>query len=737
MKIKNIGFAILLAAACTTKKTSVSNNSEMIALLSQKDSSDRANLNNPFYYQAKLNFCDSMLNTSIDSNKRVDMLLLKAQAYLEKGEEASSIAICKEAITKINQFDDIRRTQILKTVALSYLRSGERDNCVLNHGNQSCIFPITLNGIHKDKTGSTEAINIYKILLKHYPNDLELRWLLNIAYMTVGQYPKDVPPSFLLKGLNLPSEIEVKPFNDISSNVGLNIKNQSGGSIIDDFNNDGYLDVITSSWDLKEGMHYMQATQDGKFIDLSKESGLNQITGGLNITTTDYNNDGFKDVFVLRGAWKGALGNDPNSLLKNNGDGTFTDVTKISGLLSFHPTQTATWSDFNNDGWLDVFIGNETQPKSFNPCEMFINNKNGTFTEVAAEAGCQIAAFVKGVSSGDYNNDGLSDIFISTLDGSKILLKNMSIAKGKLKFVDVSEQARLNKNKAGTFGTWFWDYNNDGWLDILTCGYNFSKSLATYAAADALNIPVPNTGQLFLFQNMHNGTFQDVSKKAGFNKVAFAMGCNYGDIDNDGFLDFYLGTGNPKYESLVPNKLYKNVEGNRFVDITTSARVGNLQKGHGVSFADLDNDGDQDIYIDMGGAYVGDSYSNSFYQNPGQNNNAWLDINLKGVKANRVAIGARIKVTFLDKGKERSVFRDVNTGASFGNNPLRQHIGIGGATIVKSIKIIWPGSNAVQNFNNVAINQLINIQEGQSQYTVTRLKKIKYDLLSQKAPLCD
>ena len=121
--------------------------------------------------------------------------------------------------------------------------------------------------------------------------------------------------------------------------------------------------------------------------------------------------------------------------------------------------------------------------------------------------------------------------------------------------------------------------------------------------------------------------------------------CN-GDFNNDGYLDIYLGTGNPSFRSLIPNKLFRNIQGTKFTDVTTSARVGNLQKGHGVSFADLDNDGDEDIYIEMGGAYPGDSYANSLYLNPGQNNNHWIKISLEGTASNRAAIGAKIKVTF-------------------------------------------------------------------------------------------
>ncbi len=174
------------------------------------------------------------------------------------------------------------------------------------------------------------------------------------------------------------------------------------------------------------------------------------------------------------------------------------------------------------------------------------------------------------------------------------------------------------------------------------------------------------------------------------------MGANFGDIDNDGYLDFYLGTGNLDFTVLIPNKLFRNNNGKSFTDITTSARVGNLQKGHGVSIADLDNDGDQDIYTDMGGAYKGDAYQNSLYLNPGQNENRWIKLDLKGVNANRVAIGANIKVYFKDNGQDRMVCREVNSGGSFGANPLLQHIGIGNATVVDRVVIKWPGNNAVR-----------------------------------------
>ena len=522
----------------------------------------------------------------------------------------------------------------------------------------------------------------------------------------------------------------IKAFTDVAANVGLNYKCQAGGTIVDDFNNDGYADIVLSSWSLSEPMRYYRNNGNGTFTDVSDSSGLGYLTGGLHIEQTDYNNDGFKDIFVLRGGWKGAFGKLPNSLLRNNGNGTFTDVTKESGLLSFHPTQTATWADFNNDGWLDVFVGNETTPgEETHPCDLYINNKNGTFTEIASKANCAITDFVKGVTSGDYNNDGLTDIFISTLTGKKILLKNES-ANGIIKFEDVSKQAGLTNNVTRTFPCWFWDYDNDGWLDILVCGYEFTESLAYYAAAEASGAPVNNSGKVFLFRNKHDGTFEDVSAKVGLNKIAFAMGSNFGDIDNDGYLDFYLGTGNPQLKSAVPNKLFKNINGEKFLDVTTSARVGNLQKGHAVSFADFDNDGNEDIYIKMGGAYSGDAYENSLYLNPGQNNNNWINLSLEGTISNKAAIGARIKVTFKENNVERSVYRDVNSGGSFGSNPLQQHIGLGKATSVEKIEVSWPVTGKMQVFENPPVNTNIKIKEDDNKFITYKLARL--DFVSQK-----
>ncbi|HVU94298.1 MAG TPA: FG-GAP-like repeat-containing protein [Puia sp.] len=718
--------AILTVLALTACGRHPLPNQEMIDLLKVAAKADH-NHDNVFSPEAMIEYCDSLLGQDPNQDARDEALSRKANALLQLGEEQKAIGIFQQMLDKIPLGLIDQRQRVLKDMAIAYLRLGDRMNCINKHTAGSCIFPIAGDGVHRDKRGAEKAIALYKTILANNPGDLESRWLLNIAYMTTGGYPTEVPPQFLLKVKDDDTGRLVKPFRNVAMNIGVNYKCIAGGSIVDDFNNDGYDDIVLSSWSLTEPMRYYRNNADGTFTDVSDSSGLGYLTGGLNIIQTDYNNDGYKDIFVLRGGWKGKFGKNPNSLLRNNGDGTFTDVTKASGLLSFHPSQTATWADFNKDGWLDCFIGNETTPNEDpHPCQLFINNKNGTFTDVAAKAGCAITQFVKGVTSADYDNDGLPDIFLSTLNGNKILLRNESTRNGPIKFKDVSEQAGLTHNLTRTFPTWFWDYDNDGWPDILVCGYEFTQSLSYYAAAEATQTPIGNAGKVFLFRNNHDGTFEEVSQKVGLNSIAFAMGANFGDIDNDGYLDFYLGTGNPQLKSAVPNKLFKNLQGQRFLDVTTSARVGNIQKGHGVSFADLDNDGNQDIYIKMGGAYTGDAFENSLYLNPGQNGNHWVDLRLHGVVSNKAAIGARIKVTFRENGKERSVFRDVNSGGSFGSNPLCQHIGIGQATAIGRLEINWPVTGKTQVFQNPPIDTHLDIVEGDSTLTTYRLARFDF-----------
>jgi FG-GAP-like repeat/ASPIC and UnbV len=623
------------------------------------------------------------------------------------------------------------RKAVMPSLGLAYMRLAERNNCINNYSADACIMPIQGKGIHKDKAPVEKAIAVFEQCLKDDVNNLDVRWMLNIAYMLSGDYPAKVPAAFLIPELDVKSKINVTPFKDIAASIGVNVKNRSGGIIVDDFNNDGNLDIVSSAWGLDDPMHYFKNNGDGTFTDVSAGSGISKFKGGLNICQTDYNNDGWLDIFILRGGWQGQnFGlEQPNSLIRNNGDGTFTDVTYSAGIFSEHPTQTATWNDFNNDGWLDVFIGNESSTTEFfHPCELFINNKNGTFTNIAHTIGLNVVGYVKGVTSGDYDNDGWIDIFVSTLNGQKILLHNEGANEKGLAFKQTSNQAGFASSEYRTFPTWFFDFNNDGWLDIFMCNYEFDRPLSYYSAKEALNPSTDPAGKIMLFLNNKNGTFSNVTASMDVNQTCFAMGSNFGDFDNDGYLDIYLGTGNPSYQSIIPNRLYKNIDGKNFVDVTNAARVGQLQKGHAVSFADIDNNGTQDIAMDLGGAFIGDAYNSALFYNAGQGNNNWINLKLEGTKSNKQSIGAKITVTITENGKQRIMYREVNSGGSFGCSPLRQSVGIGNAKIIDEIKINWPASGIIQVYKNITPNQFLKLTEGKQDIETIPLKPITFKL---------
>jgi hypothetical protein len=194
------------------------------------------------------------------------------------------------------------------------------------------------------------------------------------------------------------------------------------------------------------------------------------------------------------------------------------------------------------------------------------------------------------------------------------------------------------------------------------------------------------------------------------------MGANFGDIDNDGYLDMYLGMGSPSYGAAAPHVLLRNNAGKSFVDVTASSGTGELHKGHGIAFADLDNDGNEDILAEVGGAMPGDSHAMRVFENPGHGND-WLSVKLVGVKSNRVAIGARIKVTVENDGRgARAVYRSVVSGGSFGASPLEQHIGLGHEARILDLEIWWPTSNTRQHFHGIDKNQAVEITEFSPDY---------------------
>ena len=611
--------------------------------------------------------------------------------------------------------------QLAFDLGVAYMRTGETQNCCNRFTPDSCILPIRGQGIHTKKEASKRAIEYFTEVLENSPQDTRVhlgsRWLLNIAYMTIGAYPQAVPEDYRIPAEAFESEEAFPRFVNIAPQLGLDTFSLSGGAIGDDFDNDGYLDLVVSSWDPAAQIRFFRNERNGSFSDRTEEANLLGITGGLNLVQADYNNDGHVDVLVLRGAWLAHGGDHPNSLLRNNGDGTFTDVTFDAGLGNVHyPTQTASWADYDNDGDLDLYVGNEALPGLPAPCQLFRNNGDGSFTDIAPKAGVTNGRFTKAVVWGDYNGDRFPDLYVSNLRDANRLYKNT----GDGTFVDVASELGVSDPQA-SFPAWFWDFDNDGVLDIFVSAYS-----ATIGDVGAAYLGLPFGTELArLYRGDGKGAFENVEQQRNLRRPTAPMGSNFGDIDNDGYLDFYLGTGYPSYSSLMPNVMYRNREGKSFADVTSAGGFGHLQKGHAVVFADFDHDGDQDVFEEMGGAYQGDKFKDSFYENPGFGNH-WITVDLVGVETNRSAIGARIRAQVVENGRRRSIYKHVNSGGSFGANPLRQTIGLGKTDRIELLEVYWPTSDSTQTFRDVPMDQHIEIVESEEGYTTKSLKRFKF-----------
>jgi len=713
--------AVLIAGACTAQ--TLTNDirkpgTVRMAKLLARVASEAQPMQNRFLSRGRVAALRATIAAGASSEKLLELHFALGTELLQSGENEAALEQFQHLEKSIAQsgtgWHAQNRINVRLNQALAHLRMAEQRNCLSNHTSDSCILPIQGGGLHKWQDGSRRAIQVLTNLLAEVPDNLAARWLLNIAGMTVGDYPDKVPARWLIPPSTFASDYDIKRFADVAVPAGLAANQLSGGSVVEDFDGDGLLDVMITSIGLQDQMRFYHNKGDGTFAERTQAAGLTGLTGGLNLLSADYNNDGHVDVFVLRGAWMQEEGRHPDSLLKNNGDGTFEDVTEAAGLLSFHPSQTGAWFDFDGDGWLDLFIGNETVPGgAAHPCQLYRNKRDGTFTEMAGAAGMAVRAYVKGVACGDYNNDGRPDLYLSILGRPNRLYRNDGPPQTNAEprngwtFTEVAAAAGVQL-PTHSFPTWFFDYDNDGWEDLFVTGYKITG--VGDIAADYLGLPGKGE-RAKLYRNRGDGTFADVTSQAHLDRVLHTMGCNFGDLDNDGWLDFYLGTGDPDLLTIVPNRMFRNAEGRFFQDVTTSGGFGHLQKGHGVSFADIDNDGDQDVHEDMGGAFSGDIYPNVLYANPGHGNH-WLKLQLVGVKANRAGIGARLKLTVVRKDGERVIQRTVNTGGSFGCNPLRHEIGLGDAAAIKSVEIRWPGSGTVQKVTGLELDRCYRVREG-------------------------
>lgn len=601
-----------------------------------------------------------------------------------------------------------------QALAVSYLRMGENENCVANHNAESCIVPLKGGAIHTKKKGSQQAMALYRMLLDVYPNDLQSKWLLNIAAMTLGDYPGSLPEALRIDFSAADTKVEgFQAFKNVATEVGVDVNGLSGAGIIEDFNGDGHMDIFCSSYGIRDKVNLFFSDGKGGFIDVTEKAQLKGITGGLNAKQADFNNDGLMDILVLRGAWLDEGGEWPNSLLKNNGDGTFSDVTFECGMgKNFYPTETATWADVNNDGWVDVFIANENNDKNAHPCEMFINNGDGTFTDKAKDWGLDgNFGYAKAASFADFNNDGNMDLFIGVLGKPNYLFMNRGkLPNGDIKFEDIAKKAGIQK-PVMSFPAIIADFDHNGYPDILSTSFSLDRLdyVAEDVAKEFLKIPHDvETAKLYL--NMGNENFKDVTSSWNVNKMIYAMGLNAGDLNNDGWIDFYAGTGAFAFTTLVPNRVFLNQKGKGFAEVTTTSGMGHLQKGHGVAFGDIDNDGDQDVYITLGGAVEGDDAHNALFVNLNDPQH-WIRLELKGSKGANI-IGARLALTVIDENNQHSNrYYTVGEGGTFGSNCLELNIGLGNLKAIKKLEIQWPGRGKTP-FINVPLNTAYRCEEG-------------------------
>lgn len=443
------------------------------------------------------------------------------------------------------------------------------------------------------------------------------------------------------------------------------------------------------------------------FTDIAASAGVDSGADWQGVSFADFDNDGDEDIFIVR------HDGPPGALYRNNGDGTFTDITNSAGLLETE-NEGGVFGDYNNDGLLDLYVSNE-HGRNF----LFRNNGDETFTDVSDGSGANLSGLAISSPFGDYNNDGLLDIYIVNLSGSNVLLRN----NGDGTFTNVTDAAGVGNTGAGITAVWS-DFNLDGKLDLYVANQDANvlyqndgfgtftditaiAGVGTGATSDGtasgdfdndgdIDIYVANNGsEDILYQNNGDGTFTDISVAAGISNSGASLGISFGDLDNDGWLDIFVAnSGNA-------NVLYHNNGDGTFSDISASAGIEDATgQAQGTAFGDIDGDGDLDIFV------TNFNLQNRLYRNEGNDNN-WFIVNLDGTASNRFGIGVRVKV------KSAGVWqtREVDGGSGFSSqNSIPLEFGLGVSTIVDSVVVYW-SSGLISTLTQPSINSSITITE--------------------------
>ena len=527
-------------------------------------------------------------------------------------------------------------------------------------------------------------------------NERAQYWLW-LATRKAGGYPADFPQEFRmeLKAGQHPSTVQ---FEDVARAIGLDKTAGGRGTAVFDYDGDGYLDVVVAS--AHGGCSLYHNNGDGTFTDVSVGSGLDACVNVFGIIAGDYNNDGVPDLYITR---LGFFGGECE-LLRNNGDGTFTNVTRQAGLECWGPAFSAAWVDYDCDGHLDLFVANNLGGlfDRKNPNRLFHNNGNGTFTEVADQAGLKTLYPTIGCAWGDYDNDGFPDLFVSNGIAPAQLYRN----NGDGTFTDVSHPAGFDDPCIGSVACWC-DYDNDGWLDLVQ--FVWSPPEDTIYTLRTGHGP-KNAFPLRIYHNNRDGTFTCRTKDLGVDGCWGTMSASVGDFNNDGYLDLFLGNGDPQMDRTEPPIILENDGNGRFNNVTFAAGLPFTGKGHGANMADLAGDGRLHLIIASGGLYPGDLLTVAVFR-PKTVPGNYLNVRLAGTRSNRDAIGARLEL----RAGGRAQYRSVSGGTGFGCLPYEQHFGLADFTRVDSLHIRWP-SGLEQELSDLPINTTIRITEGSARW---------------------
>lgn len=590
-------------------------------------------------------------------------LFLMAKALARKGEYAESLEYYEQALVRAKTPQ--QRREVLRERGASLYRHGHFQDAASN------FYQSTQLG----------------------GNVLVDQWLLKMAMeqLPSGTAPK-LPVSALFLSRAAPEGQGALAFADIAPVRGLDRFDGNGTCSWGDFDGDGDMDLFLAG----SGTFMAVYRNDGgKFTEVTGQVGLAKVPSGYSLNLIDYDNDGRVDLYIALNGWSGPM---PNRLYRNVG-GRFEDVTSKSGAGDPGSGFISLWGDFDNDGYLDLAIANGVLRDGSTP-QVYRNNGNGTFTNMTRQAGIvePPSYGAIGIALGDYDGDGDLDLLVNGLDRSPNRLYRND---GKWKFTEVAREAGILQPPHNGFVCFFFDYNNDGRPDILT------TSLAPWEAVvegmtAGYRPATLHPDAVRLFRNNGDGRFTDVTMAAGLHFPMGVMGAGVADIDNDGYVDIYFGTGDPQLSRLEPNRLFRNQGDGTFVDVTALtnfARPGN--KGHGVSFIDLDEDGDLEIYAQLGGHYQGDHARNALYENRSGNRKHWLEVDLTG--GNPVGVS----LTLVAGGLKQH--REVKGGEGFGaSNPMRVHFGLGKEETVESLEIRWPTGER-KTLRGVKANQILKV----------------------------